>query len=293
MTATQHSMPSTAPLPPSPQTRVLELYRHCLASGTWARCVLDCRDGLETITFRCKARGDGVQHSTGNVTNGTKKHVRPSRRRRNRRRRLAWLDKRNQPATPPCHEPPPSAACTADSPPVRASVPLHKPTPPVAVRTRAQKRRKLASSPDSPERERAAPWLDHAVLTPMLGSPDQSSSPTSPSVDLPTYPVIVWKPPANGVYGHHNEVGETPDTLPPATPPTTPSSPSSPPSPAAPLTPEDPSPSPMVPRGMESAKAKLFDPNNQKCTLCGKDFARERVIGIVCDYCFWTNWNVW
>ncbi len=153
MTAQQHSTSATATPPSSPLTRVLDFYRQCLDNGTWARCVLECKNGVETISFRCKA-GGVEEHSTVAVSNVTKKHVRPSRRRRNRRRRMAWLDKRAQLAKSSCPDPPSGPSRAADSPPLRAPVPASVPTPPVAVRTRAQKRRKLASSPESPERER-------------------------------------------------------------------------------------------------------------------------------------------
>ncbi len=62
MTAQQHTdfTSHTATPPPSTLARVLELYRQCLEKGEWAKCVLECRNGVESISFRCNAREAGV-----------------------------------------------------------------------------------------------------------------------------------------------------------------------------------------------------------------------------------------
>ena len=119
---TNFTSPTAAPLP-STLARVLELYRQCLDNGEWAKCVLECRNGVETISFRCDARAGvrdaGAPTTTEAVSNCTRRHVRPSRRRRNRRRRREMLEKRAQP-TPPRPEPPPPSARPADLPPLHA-----------------------------------------------------------------------------------------------------------------------------------------------------------------------------
>ena len=148
-------LPATrsATQPATTQTRVQYLYRHCLESGTWAKLVRETRGGFEYVTFTCRTPAQKVKDAVTSSTSANKKHVSRSRQLRNKRRRLAWLEKQNQHATSNATAVQPPTCSTADPARPRAQVPTA--TPPVARRTCAAKRRKLESPADAPETTRA------------------------------------------------------------------------------------------------------------------------------------------
>ena len=185
---TASSTPSTSPHPNRPPTsqRALELYRRCRETGVWAKCVLETKEGVEQVTF-CSMEPV--------FTNPGARPASEGRRRRNRRRRMRWLEKLR--SSPFCTSTPPAPAPTADSPPTSTPPPT---LPLVALRMRAKKQ-KIASSS-----EEAIPQLDGAD-SPASISP--SRSPTSPQSYV-CYPIMVWSPPA---------VAHPPPPPPPPSPP--------------------------------------------------------------------------
>ncbi len=184
MTATP---PSTSPppdtLPNTTLTLALDLYRQCVQRGEWAKVVLEARGDGEHVSFFSREAARGAQN-VPTPQQGKKKHVRKSRRLRNRRRRLAWLEKKNQHVPPTSTDISSSTCSTADPPPERVKSPEPLPPPPIAERTRAKKRRRLADPLDSPENVRDLS-ADGDTLDYVL-SPTSPISPASPSSSPPT-----------------------------------------------------------------------------------------------------------
>jgi len=81
-----------APLPPL-AARILQLYKDCVARGTWARLCFETKGGEEELSISCRVGGA--------ATGASKKQGRPANERRKeraRRRRRAWEERRRRPA---------------------------------------------------------------------------------------------------------------------------------------------------------------------------------------------------
>ncbi len=296
MTATPPAM-SPYTLPHPTQTHVQDLYRHCLESGTRAKLVSEIRGGFEIFTFTCRipARKDKVSTAPTNVK---KTHVSRSRRLRNKRRRLAWLEKRNQHTNIHATAVPPPTHAAAD----QARLQTHEPTttPPVARRTRAAKRRKLESPGASPENLRAS-QLDAQEL-------EIPQSPLSPrSLEIPSLEraaIEAWSSPA--------EKAETTTEDPSPDHKLSPSSVLSPASPSTPAgrcrpawspkevdtptgacTPTLESPSPtsyaVVAALPRLPPDRLPEPYARTCKLCGTSPVYKTTHGYYCEGCLSKN----
>ena len=85
--------PVVSPGPSAPAARLLQLYRDCVARGTWARLCFETKGGEEELSFSCRVGGA--------ATGASKKQGRPANERRKeraRRRRRAWEERRRRPA---------------------------------------------------------------------------------------------------------------------------------------------------------------------------------------------------
>ncbi len=218
------TLPATPPATqPHPiQTRAQDIYHHCLENGVRVKLVSETRGGFEILTFTCRIPARKDKETIVIAPTKKKKHVSRSRWLRNKRRRLAWLEKRNQHA---------SNQATATSPPTcpaadQARPPAHVPnaTPPVARRTRAAKRRKMDSPAASPETLRAyqPDTLDWDI-------PQTSPSPRSPDMPMLEHAAFEsWNSPEENAA--KTSVASSPEhVLPPSTSPTlSPASPSTP-----------------------------------------------------------------
>ncbi len=94
--------PVVSPGPSPPAARLLQLYRDCVARGTWARLCFDTKGGEEELSFSCRVGGaaTGASKKQGRPANERRKE-RARRRRRaweERRRRRAWEERRRRPA---------------------------------------------------------------------------------------------------------------------------------------------------------------------------------------------------
>ena len=86
--------PVVSPGPSPPAARLLQLYRDCVARGTWARLCFETKGGEEELSFSCRVGGA--------ATGASKKQGRPANERRKeraRRRRRAWEERRRRPAS--------------------------------------------------------------------------------------------------------------------------------------------------------------------------------------------------
>ena len=86
--------PSVTPFPLPPlAARLLQLYKDCVARGTWARLCFETKGGEEELSISCRVGGA--------ATGASKKQGRPANERRKeraRRRRRAWEERRRRPA---------------------------------------------------------------------------------------------------------------------------------------------------------------------------------------------------
>ncbi len=85
--------PPPVPTGPSPPAaRLIQLYRDCVARGTWARLCFETTGGEEELSFSCRVGGA--------ATGASKKQGRPAneRRKERARRRRAWEERRRRPA---------------------------------------------------------------------------------------------------------------------------------------------------------------------------------------------------
>ena len=85
--------PVVSPGPSPPAARLLQLYRDCVARGTWARLCFETKGGEEELGISCRVGGA--------ATGASKKQGRPANERRKeraRRRRRAWEERRRRPA---------------------------------------------------------------------------------------------------------------------------------------------------------------------------------------------------
>jgi len=90
---------------PSPASRhshtahILQLYRDCVARGTWAKLILETRGGEEEINFFCSPQpGAAATQAAEAFHKQAKKKCPANKRRRERakRRREAWREKKSQ-----------------------------------------------------------------------------------------------------------------------------------------------------------------------------------------------------
>ena len=90
--------PAASPGPSPPAARLLQLYKDCVARGTWARLCFETTGGEEELSFLCRVGGAATSTATKGAS---KKQGRPAnkrRRERARRRREAWVERRRGPA---------------------------------------------------------------------------------------------------------------------------------------------------------------------------------------------------
>ncbi len=90
-------LPVASPGPFPLAARLLQLYRDCVARGTWARLCFETI-GEEELSFLCRVGGAATSTA---ATGASKKQGRPAnkrRRERARRRRKAWVERRRGPA---------------------------------------------------------------------------------------------------------------------------------------------------------------------------------------------------
>ncbi len=90
--------PSVPTSPSPPAAHLLQLYRDCVARGTWARLCFETKGGEEELSFSCRVGGAAPSRA---ATGASKKQGRPAnerRRERARRRRRAWEERRRRPA---------------------------------------------------------------------------------------------------------------------------------------------------------------------------------------------------
>ena len=125
---------SAPPLPaparpcPSPKlAQLLALYRECLADGTWARVILETRDGEEELSFCCSSLYRAAPSSAAPTTTRKQGKQRPANERR-RRRQQAWRESKNARAAATA----PAATAAVESTAV-AEVPTAAATAPAAT----------------------------------------------------------------------------------------------------------------------------------------------------------------
>jgi hypothetical protein len=90
-------------VPPSPYTppaaRLLQLYKDCVARGTWARLCFETKGGEEELSLSCRVGASTSRTATEAAKKqGAKRPANERRRERARRRRKAWEEKRRLPA---------------------------------------------------------------------------------------------------------------------------------------------------------------------------------------------------
>ena len=91
-------------VPPSPSTppaaRLLQLYKDCVARGTWARLWFETKGGEEELSFSCRV-GSSTSRTAAEAAKkqGAKRPANERRRERARRRRKAWEERRRWPAS--------------------------------------------------------------------------------------------------------------------------------------------------------------------------------------------------
>jgi hypothetical protein len=86
--------PAALPGPSPPAASVLQLYRDCMARGTWARLCFETKGGEEELSFLCRVGGAATSTT---AKGASKKQGHPASERRRewaRRRRKAWVEKR-------------------------------------------------------------------------------------------------------------------------------------------------------------------------------------------------------
>ena len=91
-------------VPPSPSTppaaRLLQLYKDCVARGTWARLCFETKGGEEELSFSCRVGASTSRTATKAAKKqGAKRPANERRRERARRRRKAWEERRRWPAS--------------------------------------------------------------------------------------------------------------------------------------------------------------------------------------------------
>ena len=82
--------------------RILELFQECRRSGTWASCFLETRGAAVTATFSVRCE-NGIENEKI-VEEKPRRRITPSRRRRNFKRRKAWLEGKEALASKPAEE---------------------------------------------------------------------------------------------------------------------------------------------------------------------------------------------
>jgi hypothetical protein len=87
-----------APLPPL-AARLLQLYKDCVARGTWARLCFETNGGDEELSISCRVGAStSTTASKAAKKQGAKRPANERRRERARRRRKAWEERRSGPA---------------------------------------------------------------------------------------------------------------------------------------------------------------------------------------------------
>ncbi len=96
---------SPGPSPPS-SSHLLQLYKDCVARGTWARLIFETKGGEEELSFSCrvlagaatsKAANEATAAPRASKKQGKKRPANKRRRERARRRRQAWEERRRWP----------------------------------------------------------------------------------------------------------------------------------------------------------------------------------------------------
>ena len=67
--------PVVSPGPSPPAARLLQLYRDCVARGTWARLCFETKGGEEELSFSCRVGGAATGATKYYLRNNRKKHT--------------------------------------------------------------------------------------------------------------------------------------------------------------------------------------------------------------------------
>ena len=96
--------PAVSPGPsPPPSAHLLQLYKDCVARGTWARLIFETKGGEEELSFSCRVQAGAATSKAANEATaapraskkqGKKRPANERRRQRARRRRQAWEERR-------------------------------------------------------------------------------------------------------------------------------------------------------------------------------------------------------
>ena len=77
--------------------RILDLFQDCRKSGQFAKCFLETRGGEVHTTFSIRCEDERGRSAEENP----RRRMTPSRRRRNLKRREAWLERKQESKAPP------------------------------------------------------------------------------------------------------------------------------------------------------------------------------------------------
>ncbi len=219
LTATPSAAGRTPPPTCTVNSRLLDLYRECVDSGSWARVLYDARGGMEKIIFICKIEPAPAPAAAA----PPHKHGRPAsarRRARDKRRREAWAERRRNRSQPRPHTPPmeddntpkpasagisitsaatsPSAQALqsqpASSPPIVSPPPIGSPPPIVSPQPAPPPRKRVKTfSEATRSSSRAAVQARKRQIPQIDGCCSPPSPPLLPSPSTPCQPAIEFE----------------------------------------------------------------------------------------------------